>query len=147
MLDMVLAFMIDLYHEVIDQEGVGVPVLVGRVRHGFEMSSDYGSSFQISKFIESGGGVGVSVEKFSQTGSVLREIRVFNTLVVFHIHINHMVGIEFKVLAHDFMFKKQISQPTRLISSMLHFVKMRFFSLGEGSPQRSEEHEEEGRLK
>ncbi len=111
------------------------------------MSSNNGSSFQISKFIESGCGIGISVEKSSQTGSVLREIWVFNTLVVFHIHINDVVGIEFKVLADDFVFKKQISQPTRLIRTILHFIEMRFFSFREGSPQRSEEHEEEGRLK
>ena len=112
MLDVVLSIFLDFNKKVIDEEGVGVPVLVSGVGHSLEVGGDNSTGFEVAELVEAGSGVGVRVEELSESGSEFGEVRVIKALVVFHVHVNDVVSIELEELADDFVFKKKISQPT-----------------------------------
>jgi len=112
MLDVVLSIFLDFNKKVINEERVGVPVLVSGVGHSLEVGGDNSTGFEVAELVEAGCGVGVGVEELGESGSEFGEVRVLKALVVFHVHVNDVVSFELEELADDFMFKKEISQPT-----------------------------------
>ena len=78
--------------EVIDKEWLGEIILVVCIWHSFKVQSHWSSWFNISDFVWSSGGVGISVEEFSGNVFVFWEKWILSSFIPFLIVINNVIG-------------------------------------------------------
>ena len=78
--------------EVIDKEWLSEIILVVCIWHRFEVKGHWSTWFNISDFIASSSGVGISVEEFSSNVIVFWEKWIFSSFIPFLIIIDNMIG-------------------------------------------------------
>lgn len=89
----VLAVVVDLSPQVVNEERIGEAVFIVGEGHGLEVQGHLCSTFDISELVSAGRGVAVDVEELGGGSLVLGEVGVVSALVPLLVVIDHVIGL------------------------------------------------------
>ena len=93
---------------IVDKEWFSEMIFIVREWHCLEVKSHSGSTFDITDFIHTSSGVGISVEELSSSGQVFWEVWVSSTFVPFLIVIDNMESLWVEKFRESFVSKNLI---------------------------------------